>query len=184
MGSAFVAIVPTRPGPLFGRPVQRRGSPHRVRPGASPHALRIPPRGGHPALLSRDGRGQRGLTPAFGEGAPHPSASGTSTHLSTWLPSAHDALLRLLRPPPPGLRHGLIPWVSVDVGHGRPEISLVPPFPVSAFRSPSAGEFFGAAFPESSPLPWPSPGVKGSALSCPVRVHITTLQDSLDVADC
>ena len=89
MGSAFVAIVPTRPCPLFGRPVHRRGSPHRLRPGASPHALRIPPHGGHPALLSLDGRGQRGITPTFGYGAPHPSASGTSTHLSTLLPSAH-----------------------------------------------------------------------------------------------
>jgi hypothetical protein len=27
-----------------------RGGPHRLRPGTSPHALRIPPRGGHPAL--------------------------------------------------------------------------------------------------------------------------------------
>ena len=26
------------------------GGPHRLRPGTSPHALRIPPRGGHPAL--------------------------------------------------------------------------------------------------------------------------------------
>ena len=36
--------------PTFGRPVHLRGSPHRLRPGTSPHALRIPPRGGHPAL--------------------------------------------------------------------------------------------------------------------------------------
>jgi hypothetical protein len=27
-----------------------RGGPHRLRPGTAPHALRIPPRGGHPAL--------------------------------------------------------------------------------------------------------------------------------------
>ena len=27
-----------------------RGGPHRLRPGTSPHALRIPPRDGHPAL--------------------------------------------------------------------------------------------------------------------------------------
>src|SRR5262245_42633757 len=27
-----------------------RGGPHRLRPGTSPHALRIPPHGGHPAL--------------------------------------------------------------------------------------------------------------------------------------
>ena len=48
--NAFAPIVRARPCPTFGRPVHRRGSPHRLRPGTSPHALRIPPRGGHPAL--------------------------------------------------------------------------------------------------------------------------------------
>src|SRR6266849_4101659 len=94
MDNAFVAIVPTRPCPLFGRTVHRRDGSHRFRPGASPQALRIPPRGGHPALLDLP-RGQRGITPAFGYGAPHPSTSGTSTHLSTSLPSAHCATVRL-----------------------------------------------------------------------------------------
>ena len=94
MDNAFVAIVPTRPCPLFGRPVHRRDGSHRFRPGASPQALRIPPRGGHPALLDFP-RGQRGITPAFGYGAPHPSTSGTSTHLSTSLPSAHFVTVRL-----------------------------------------------------------------------------------------
>ena len=41
-----------RPCPTFGRPVRLRGSPHRLRPGTSPHALRIPPHDGHPALRS------------------------------------------------------------------------------------------------------------------------------------
>jgi hypothetical protein len=95
MENAFVAIVPTRPCPLFGRPVHRRDGSHRFRPGASPQALRIPPRGGHPALPDSH-RGQRGVTPAFGYGALHPSTSGTSTHLSTSLPSAHYATIRLL----------------------------------------------------------------------------------------
>jgi hypothetical protein len=36
MDCAFVAIVPTRPCPLFGRPVHRRDGSHRLRPGASP----------------------------------------------------------------------------------------------------------------------------------------------------
>jgi hypothetical protein len=89
MDNAFVAIVPTRPGPLFGRPVHRRGRPHRLRPGASPQALRIPPRGGHPALPSHAHWGQRGITPAFGYGALHPSARRTSTSRSTPLPGAH-----------------------------------------------------------------------------------------------
>src|SRR5437879_1098357 len=40
----------TRPCPTFGRPVHLRGSPHRLRPGSSPHAFRIPSRDGHPAL--------------------------------------------------------------------------------------------------------------------------------------
>ena len=97
MENAFVAIVPTRPCPLFGRPVHRRDGSHRFRPGASPQALRIPPRGGHPALPDSH-RGQRGVTPAFGYGALHPSTNGTSTHLSTSLPSAHyDPLRRLAR---------------------------------------------------------------------------------------
>jgi hypothetical protein len=48
--SAFVSIVQTRPCPTFGRPVHLRGSPHRLRPGSSPHAFRIPSRDGHPAL--------------------------------------------------------------------------------------------------------------------------------------
>ena len=113
--NAFAPIVRARPCPTFGRPVHRRGSPHRLRPGTSPHTLRIPPRGGHPVLRSSSSGGfrsalavsgfrlrarlgfsipsshfgQRGITPAFGYGAPHLSAGGTST-LPIWaLPSAH-----------------------------------------------------------------------------------------------
>jgi len=77
----------------------------------------------------------------------------------------------------------LIPRVAVDVGHGPPEVSLVPPSPVPAFRPPYAEEFFEGAFPDSSPLPWPSPGLNGSALPWPLRVNITTLQGSLHVTD-
>src|SRR5215470_16818883 len=80
-----------------------------------PHALRIPPRDGPPALrkTARIGSrsalavsrfrlrarlgfsiplplsGPRGITPAFGYGAPHPSARGTSTPLNNALLSAH-----------------------------------------------------------------------------------------------
>jgi len=119
MENAFVAIVPTRPCPLFGRPVHRRDGSHRFRPGASPQALRIPPRGGHPALPDLR-RGQRGVTPAFGYGALHPSTSGTSTHLSTSLPSAHYGSVRL-----PDLVHrrstalGLAGASRGTIRHGR-----------------------------------------------------------------
>jgi hypothetical protein len=112
---AFASIVQARPCPTFGRPVHPRGRPHRLRPGTSPHALRIPPHDGHPALrkFQEDGfrsvlavsdfrlraqldfsipaffPGQRGITPAFGYSAPHPSARGTLTLLNNALPSAH-----------------------------------------------------------------------------------------------
>ena len=113
-----------RPCPTFGRPVRHWGGPLRLRPGTSPHALRIPPRGGHPALqrttsggsrfaLAVSGfrlrarvgfsipsalSGRRGITPVFGYGAPHSSAEGTSTLLTSALPSAH---YEPVRPPLP-----------------------------------------------------------------------------------
>ncbi len=122
--NAFAFIVQARPCPTFGRPVHLRGGPHRLQPGTSPHALRIPPRDGHPALRKHRGSasgppwsvsgfrlrarldfsipasssGQRGITPAFGYSAPHPSAGGTST-----LPikrAAQRTLWRLLTSPP------------------------------------------------------------------------------------
>ena len=101
---AFTFIMQARPCPTFGRPVHLRGSPHRLRPGTSPHALRIPPRGGHPAIRSHLLSGRRGVTPAFGYDTPHPGARGTLTLLIHALPSAHYALLRLLTRLPPGLR--------------------------------------------------------------------------------
>src|SRR5271166_3728056 len=91
----------------------------------SPHALRIPDRSGHPAIRYSSNRlqvrlgcvrlspscpfrllhtallpGQRGITPAFGYGAPHPSAEGTSTPLTHALPSAHYDPVRLPPGPP------------------------------------------------------------------------------------
>jgi hypothetical protein len=94
---------------------------HRLRPGTSPHALQIPPRGGHPALRStaesgsrsalavsgfrlraRLGfsipalfSGQRRVTAAFGYNAPHSSARGTSTLLNNALLGAHYGSVRL-----------------------------------------------------------------------------------------
>ena len=122
--NAFAPILRARPCPTFGRPVRHRDCSHRLRPGTSPHALRIPPRGGHPALRSpasggfrsalavsgfrlcaRIGfsipaalSGQRGVTPAFGYSAPHPGAGGTSTLLTNALSSAHYGFLRPCAP--------------------------------------------------------------------------------------
>ena len=121
------------------------GSPPRLRPGTSPHALRIPPRGGHPALRSiarwrlqvHLGRvrlspscpfrllhtfpplsGQRGITPAFGYRAPHPSARGTSTLLNNALLSAHYGPLR--HPKAPGLSLAGIQFIIPDHTKGLP----------------------------------------------------------------
>src|SRR5512135_2413586 len=59
--NAFAPIVRARPCPTFGRPVHHGDGSPRLRPGTSPQAFRIPPRGGHPALrlslrTERDGR--------------------------------------------------------------------------------------------------------------------------------
>ena len=153
MRNAFVPIVRTRPCPIFGRPVHLRGSPHRLRPDTSPHALRIPDRSGHPAL--RDTRaigsrsalavsgfrlrarlgfsippcspGQRGITPAFGYGPPHPSAEGTSTPMTHALPSALYAAVRLLTPSPTASSPRLpVAARSRKCYFGRHEVSQVP----------------------------------------------------------
>src|SRR6202035_1458750 len=86
--NAFAPIVRARPCPTFGRPVHLRSGLHRLRPDTSPHALRIPPRGGHPALQDLH-LGRRGVTPVFGYGVPHPNARGTSTLPSNALLGAH-----------------------------------------------------------------------------------------------
>ena len=117
--NAFASRLQARPCPTFGRPVHLE-FPHRLRPGTSPHALRIPScdllLDGHPALrrtVSGGSRsvlavsgfrlrarldpsipstfsGQRGITPAFGYSAPHSSARGTLTLLSNALLSTHS----------------------------------------------------------------------------------------------
>src|SRR3954462_10513058 len=120
MSNAFAPIVRARPDPIFGRPVHPGSPPNRLQPDTSPHTLRIPPRGGHPVLrstpiggsrsvllvsgfrlrASKDFSipssrfGQRGIPPAFGYGAPHPSAGGTLTLLIHALLSAHYEAVR------------------------------------------------------------------------------------------
>src|SRR5262250_883715 len=91
--NAFVLEVQTRPCPTFGRPVHL-GFPHRLRPGTSPHALRIPPHGGHPAPRgpASGSPASEAINPAFGYGAPHLSARGTLTPLNNALLSAHFSI--------------------------------------------------------------------------------------------
>ena len=90
----------------------------------------------------------------------------------------------------------LIPFVTTDVDRRPCETS---PVPSSTFydalhrrcaasptsRSPYAGGFFAVVYSGSSPLPWPSPSLTGSAPSCSLfRANLSTLQDSLYVTGC
>ena len=59
----------------------------------------------------------------------------------------------------------LIPVITVGVGHRPDETSPVPSPTVATSRSPYAGGFLAAAFPGSSPLPWPSLCMRSSAPS-------------------
>ena len=62
--------------------------------------------------------GQRGITPAFGYGAPHPSAEGTSTPLTHALPSTHCEPLR--HPRAPGLSLTGVRLIIPDHALGLP----------------------------------------------------------------
>ena len=79
----------------------------------------------------------------------------------------------------------LIPFVTTDVGRRPCEISPVPSSTFTTSRSPYAGGFFAVVYSGSSPLPWPSPSLIGSAPSCsPFGANLSTLQDSLYVTGC
>src|SRR5271156_3991281 len=103
MSNAFAPIVRARPDPIFGRPVHPGSPPidyspillripfgfhlaadtlssearRSVAPGPSclfPAFAFVPHKTSH---IPSSRFGQRGITPAFGYGAPHPSAGGT-----------------------------------------------------------------------------------------------------------
>jgi hypothetical protein len=136
---AFAAIVPARPCPVFGRPVHHgvassitaryfsaspsdstsRWTP--CPPVVSRQLTRLRLRLGRIRrfrLRARldvslsGGPGQRGVTPAFGYGAPYPGASGTSTHLIWALPSTHYRLLRPCTPHRYSHTRGAAPCVA------------------------------------------------------------------------
>ena len=79
----------------------------------------------------------------------------------------------------------LIPFVTTGVGRRPSETSPVPSPTFTTSRSPYAGGFFAAACSGSSPLPWPSPSLTGSAPSCSLfGANLSTLQDPLYVTGC
>src|ERR1700722_2626004 len=120
MSNAFAPIVRARPNPIFGRPVHQGSPPFDYSPILllKPFGFQIAPdtlssgirrATGSRSVLAVSGfrlrarldfsipscsPGQRGITPAFGYSAPHPSTEGTSTPMIHALPSAHYAFVR------------------------------------------------------------------------------------------
>src|SRR6202040_2091284 len=117
MSNAFAPIVRARPNPIFGRPVHQGSPPIDYSPILllKPFGFRIAP-----DTLSSDENlvGQRGITPAFGYSAPHPSAGGTLTLLIHALPSAHCEPLR--HPSAPGLSLAGVRLIIPDHASGLP----------------------------------------------------------------
>jgi len=123
MSNAFAPIVRARPDPICGRPVHQGSPPFDYSPILllKPFGFRIASdtlssrmcRGaGFRSVLAVSGfrlrarldvsipcssPGQRGIAPAFGYSAPHPSAEGTLTPMIHALPSAHYGQVRLLQ---------------------------------------------------------------------------------------
>jgi len=117
MSNAFAPIVRARPNPIFGRPVHQGSPPIDYSPILllKPFGFRIAP-----DTLSSDENliGQRGITPAFGYSAPHPSAGGTLTLLIHALPSAHYGPLR--HPSAPDLSLTGVRLIIPDHASGLP----------------------------------------------------------------
>src|SRR6202040_1446594 len=120
MSNAFAPIVRARPNPIFGRPVHQGSLPFDYGPILllKPFGFRIAPdtlssgirrATGSRSVLAVSGfrlrarldfsipscsPGPRGITPAFGYSAPHPSAEETSTPMFHALPSAQYGPIR------------------------------------------------------------------------------------------
>ena len=177
MSNAFAPIVRARPNPIFGRPVHQGSPPFDYSPILllKPFGFRIAPdtlssgirrATGSRSVLAVSGfrlrarldfsipscsPGQRGITPAFGYSAPHPSAEGTSTPMIHALPSAHYEPNRL--PAAPGLAFTGLRLVSRSrprdgVSRVAPVLVVYVPSPLPRWScwvliapSPSSGSF-------------------------------------------
>jgi hypothetical protein len=101
----------------------------------------------------------------------------------------------VLRPPPTPTRPAIHFPGSPFIGHRSPvtrsagcragEGLPVPAVTIGTFRAPYAGESFAAALPGSSPLPWPSPWIRGLGSPCsrPKARPLTTPQAPLNATD-
>src|SRR3954453_4764168 len=118
--------------------------------------------------------GRRGITPAFGYTAPHPSGRGTSTLRIKTLPSTHYGPLRL--PPRPGLSLASVPSVvrcdrrgGSPVLPGRPPCRVPSSLPRRDRRGPIGHDLAGVGLPLSSGGSAPATGVFGA---CSTFTHV------------
>src|ERR1019366_5453953 len=127
MSNAFAPIVRARPCPIFGRPVHP-GFPQSI---TARYFSSNPSDSGSlrtPCPPASKLAGRRGITPAFGYSAPHPSAEGTLTLLIHALPSAHYGPIRHLPSPTlaltgSSLDRALRPSTAADFPCCAPSIS-------------------------------------------------------------
>src|SRR6202045_3819533 len=159
MSNAFAPIVRARPNPIFGRPVHQGSPPIDYSPILllKPFGFRIAP-----DTLSSDENlvGQRGITPAFGYSAPHPSAGGTLTLLIHALPSAHYEPLR--HPSAPGLSLAGVRLIIPDHALGLP---VLRPLSLSTCRRHYPGAAAGRTPRSSHPAVSAFPG-RGAGSAC------------------
>jgi hypothetical protein len=143
--NAFPFLVQARPCPTFGRPVPLRGSPHRLQPGTSPPALRIPPRDGHPALRELRSGGSRSALVCFRLSPSCPFRPLPTFHSSRparhyprfWIRRSSFERPRDLNPPDQrAAQRTLRPLLTSARRSGRLSASPVPSCPETPNRSP------------------------------------------------
>jgi hypothetical protein len=167
------------PGISLGRPVKRMLQ-------GTDRISREPPAGPEAAGLA-----MTALTRPLLEDAAHRRSSGPSLTGGYAVRPAQAAL----RPPPTPTRQavhfpgspvtGRHAPATTSAGHRAGEGLPVPAVTTGTFRAPYAGESFAAALPGSSPLPWPSPWIRGLGSPCsrPKARPLTTPQASLNATD-
>ncbi len=178
MSNAFAPIVRARPNPIFGRPVHQGSPPFDYSPILllKPFGFRIAPdtlssgirrATGSRSVLAVSGfrlrarldfsipscsPGQRGITPAFGYSAPHPSAEGTSTPMIHALPSAHCEPLRI--PTAPGLSLAGVRLIIPDHALGPPVLRTLSLCPCRRqYPGAAAGRILRSSHPAISAFP-------------------------------
>src|SRR5215469_12343457 len=136
----FIPAHQARPCPTLGRPVHLRGGAPRLRPGTSPHALRIPPHGGHPALRELQSGGFRSalavsdfrLRARLGVSIPFHPPRPARSYPRLWIRRSSFKHRRDLNPPESRAAQRTVGFIDTPGFVGRLEMTAQPLF---EFRS-------------------------------------------------